>query len=156
MDARSRFARLFEFDAWANRELLAVLERDPGVPGRALERFAHVLGAGRLWFDRLHSRESPVAVWPSPALEFCASESRAQARDWPAYLETLGDAAFSRTIEYVNTRGEPWSSSVEDVLEHVVMHAHYHRGQIASDLRSAKIAPPFLDFIHAVRSKAID
>jgi uncharacterized damage-inducible protein DinB len=31
------------------------------------------------------------------------------------------------------------------------MHSAYHRGQIAADMRAAGFAPPYTDFIHAVR-----
>jgi uncharacterized damage-inducible protein DinB len=52
----------------------------------------------------------------------------------------------------VNSKGEPWRSAVGDVLDHVLLHGAYHRGQIASDLRAAGCEPAYTDFIHAVRS----
>ena len=54
-------------------------------------------------------------------------------------------------IGYRNTRGEYWTSTVGDILTHVVMHGTYHRGQIAAAVRDSGGAPAYTDFIHAAR-----
>jgi len=45
---------------------------------------------------------------------------------------------------------------VADVLTHVVLHSAYHRGQIASLIRSGGDAPAYTDFIHAARQGLIE
>ena len=55
-----------------------------------------------------------------------------------------------------NSKGEPWTSRVEDILLHVVMHSAYHRGQIASDVRASGHTPAYTDFIHCVRQGFIE
>ena len=59
-------------------------------------------------------------------------------------------------VEYRNSKGESWSSSVEDILAHVLLHSAYHRGQIALQMRSSGIAPAYTDFIHAVRQGLVE
>jgi uncharacterized damage-inducible protein DinB len=59
-------------------------------------------------------------------------------------------------VHYKNSKGEPWTSNVADVIQHVVFHSAYHRGQIASDVRAAGKEPAYTDFIHAVRNGFID
>lgn len=54
-------------------------------------------------------------------------------------------------VTYSNTKGQQWTSSVGDVLTHVVMHAAYHRAQIAAELRRAGHTPAYTDFVHATR-----
>jgi uncharacterized damage-inducible protein DinB len=54
-------------------------------------------------------------------------------------------------VTYTNSKGEVWTSGVEDILTHVTIHSAYHRGQIASDLRAEGHTPAYTDFIHAVR-----
>jgi uncharacterized damage-inducible protein DinB len=70
---------------------------------------------------------------------------------WETYLRALPAGAFDENIEYRNTKGEEWSSRVEDILTHVLMHSAYHRGQIALEMRTAGAEPASTDFIHAVR-----
>jgi uncharacterized damage-inducible protein DinB len=59
-------------------------------------------------------------------------------------------------VTYNNSRGERWTSKIEDILQHVVMHSAYHRGQIAIDMRAAGLVPAYTDFIHAVRQSNIE
>ena len=40
-------------------------------------------------------------------------------------------------VAYRNSKGEFWTSTVADILTHVVLHAAYHRGQIAAAVREA-------------------
>jgi uncharacterized damage-inducible protein DinB len=58
-------------------------------------------------------------------------------------------------VGYTNSKGEPWTNTVEEILTHVVIHSTYHRGQIASDLRNAGLEPAYTDYIHALRQKLI-
>ena len=62
---------------------------------------------------------------------------------------------MSRQISYVNSKGESWSSQVDDVLFQVITHSAYHRGQIASDMRAAGLTPAYTDFIHAIRQEIV-
>jgi uncharacterized damage-inducible protein DinB len=70
-------------------------------------------------------------------------------RLWHDYLNTVED--LLQGVSYKNSKGEPWTSTILDVLTHVVMHSAYHRGQIASHMREIGQAPAYTDYIHAVR-----
>jgi len=112
----------------------------------------HIIGAEYLWLARLRREEAPLPVWPDLAVEECASRIGALSTLWPAYLSEVGSTEYlAEQIHYTNSKGEQWTSSVEDILTHVTIHSAYHRGQIASDLRSAGQTPAYTDFIHAVR-----
>lgn len=156
MDARAHYERLFAHDAWANRETLASLRRAATVPEKSLGRFAHLLSAERLWLERVLARPQTQRVWPHFDLDACAKEIDALTEDWRPLLASLDDARLDATLNYVNTKGERWQSRLGDVLDHVIAHGSYHRGQIASDLRTAGSEPALTDFIHAVRSGALE
>jgi uncharacterized damage-inducible protein DinB len=149
-DRLADLRRLFAYEAWANRETLAALAAAADPPAAALSRFAHVVGAGRLWLGRLLG-EPPAVVWPALDLAGCRAGCADLERRWEAYLADLAPADLARVVSYVNSRGEPWSSTVGDVLTHVVLHGTHHRGQIAADLRAAGAEPAYTDFIEAVR-----
>jgi uncharacterized damage-inducible protein DinB len=59
-------------------------------------------------------------------------------------------------VKYRNSKGEPWSSRVEDILIHVLFHSAYHRGQIALQMRASGLTPAYTDFIHAVRQGFVE
>lgn len=148
--------RLFAYDAWANRETLASLRAAAPPPEKSRQRLAHLVGAGRLWLARLEGAAGPPpAVWPDLSLDQAAAGIEELAKKWDAFVARLDEAAGARVISYVNSKGEPWSSAVADVLLHVVMHGGYHRGQIAADLREAGYVPAYTDYIEAVRRNRI-
>jgi uncharacterized damage-inducible protein DinB len=142
--------REFAYDAWANQETLAAIGkagRDP----RSLELMAHILSAERLWLERLRQQPQSQPVWPEQDLARSESEAADLAGLWAEYLGSLADQDLPVVISYKNSKGEPWTSTIADVLTHVVMHSAYHRGQIASHMRQSGKAPASTDFIHAVR-----
>jgi uncharacterized damage-inducible protein DinB len=146
-----RLRRLFAYDDWANREALASLRSAASPPKRALDRLAHVVAAEWLWRSRIAGQSPPVAVWPALSLSDCDREIARLAEEWRGLLDELSEDGLARPVSYVNSKGEPWRSAVEDILMHVVMHSAHHRGQIASDLRAAGFAPAYTDYIHAAR-----
>jgi uncharacterized damage-inducible protein DinB len=149
MNLADYFRRQFAYNAWANGEVLAVI-RTSGADERSLQLMSHILSAERLWLERIQQQPQSLPVWPKFDLAECEAQAAAMARLWDDYLNVLnGD--FSPVITYKNARGEPWTSTVVDILTHVILHSAYHRGQIASHMREVGETPPYTDFIHAVR-----
>jgi len=147
MDSIPYFRRLFAYDDWANREVLTRLQTNS--TARSLELLAHIFGAQRIWFERLTGVPQNTPVWPKFTLQQCEQQAAELPKVWNNYLDqktTLNDS-----ISYQNTRGESFSSRVEDILMHVIMHAAYHRGQIASVTRASGHTPAYTDFIHSIR-----
>src|SRR5688572_11602119 len=123
-------ARLFAHDAWANAEALEAVAA-AGAPPAALRLIAHVAAAERLWKARIDGGGAAVVVWPEWRLGECRAELAALAGEWRLYLAALDDAEAARAVSYVNSKGEPWTTTVDDILVHVVLHSSYHRGQVA-------------------------
>ena len=151
----SDFQRMFTYNDWANREVLASFRKN-GTGAKSVRYMAHVLAAEQLWLDRLDGHDQKVAVWPEPDINFCETLAAELAGSWQNFLGRTGEQGLSRTITYKNSKGENWASRVDDVLMHVIMHAAYHRGQIASDMRAAGLTPVLTDFIHAVRQNYLE
>lgn len=148
--------RLFIYDNWANREVLAALEPLEVPPPRSVKYLAHIVAAERLWLERLRVEKQTYPVWPDLTLEHCKLEI-AQLRDhWKAYLASLKEDGLSRSLTYRNSKGESWTNSKQDILMHVIMHSAYHRGQIATDMRAAGVTPAYTDFIHGVRQGLVE
>lgn len=144
--------RLFNYDEWANLEVLRVLRSSSTEKSQKL--LAHILSAERLWLERLQQRPQSRAVWPELALEQCEKEIKDLATEWKHRLHSGSD--LNREVSYKNSKGEPWTSREEDILLHVITHSAYHRGQIAADLRAAGVQPAYTDFIHGVRQGLIE
>jgi uncharacterized damage-inducible protein DinB len=115
----------------------------------------HIIGAEYLWLARLRGETSPLPVWPDLAVEACSDYLDELALLWADYLQGAKLSRLSQQVEYINTKGESWASTVEEILTHVVIHSAYHRGQIAADVRAAGQVPAYTDFIHAARQRLI-
>lgn len=148
MTLSDSFRRQFNYDAWANREVLAAMRKN-GDDARSLQLVSHILAAGRLWLERLQQRPQSVRVWPESDLTQCEAEAGKLEREWKAYLDSIGD--LSREISYKNSKGEAYTSRIDDILMHVILHGAYHRGQIASHMRECGQVPAYTDFIHGIR-----
>ena len=147
--------RLFAYDAWANAESLASV-RDAGAPPVALRVMSHVAAAERLWKVRVDGVPTAVVVWPDWTPDACAAELDGIAAEWRSLVATLAPADGMRQVSYVNSKGEPWTTSVDDVLAHVLLHSSYHRGQVAYILRAGGAEPAYTDYAHCVRNGLID
>jgi uncharacterized damage-inducible protein DinB len=147
--------RQYTYDAWANGQALVAI-KSGGEQPRPLKLLAHILSAERLWLERLKQQPQTLPVWPEVTLAQCEPQIGELADLWQEYLAELSDSALAETVAYRNSKGEPWSSKVQDVLTHVLLHSAYHRGQIAISLRDAGATPAMTDFIHAVRQGFIE
>jgi uncharacterized damage-inducible protein DinB len=148
--------RQFAYDEWANREVLTNFMTTAHPPAQTLRLLAHILSAERLWLERIRGQPQSLPVWPDFSADECETQIAEMVRLWHEYLAGLSAEQLSESISYQNSKGEPWSSTAEDILTHVLLHSAYHRGQIASQTRAAGETPAYTDFIHAVRQGFIE
>ncbi|MFM7298640.1 MAG: DinB family protein, partial [Planctomycetota bacterium] len=113
---------------------------------------AHLLSTQFLWQDRVAHRPLSTPFWPEWDVKECAVRLDLARAGWRNFLRGLDSAALDTTIRYVNTKGSYYTSTVGDVISHVLFHGAHHRGQVAAALRAAGAEPPTTDFIHAVRT----
>jgi uncharacterized damage-inducible protein DinB len=142
--------RQFAYNEWANREVLSAISSH-GPDERSLQLVGHIISAEILWLERLQQQPQSMRVWPAIDLGECETKSPEIAAAWREYLAPLTDPDLSHAVQYTNSKGEPWTSNVLDILTHVVMHSAYHRGQIASHMRASGLTPAYTDFIHGIR-----
>jgi uncharacterized damage-inducible protein DinB len=143
--------RQFAYDEWANREVLNAIGAAGGGNQRSVQLMAHILAAELVWLERLKQQPQSVPVWPEPDLAQCEAQAAKLGGQWLEFLDLITAGDVSQSISYKNSKGEQWTSTIVDILTHVVMHSAYHRGQIASHMRANGQTPAYTDFIHGVR-----
>jgi uncharacterized damage-inducible protein DinB len=150
-DLRDHFGRLVTHLEWADERVLASLRSASNAPAKALEIYAHILGSEHVWLSRLYGTPPRLAVWPNLTLDDCgrvAAENAAQLRK---VVGAINDDALKRGITYRNSAGDEFTSTLEDILTHVMMHGSYHRGQVASLIRAGGDIPSPTDYIFFTR-----
>lgn len=143
--------RLIAHLAWADDRVLAALRSATAPDPSCLEVFAHVLAAEHVWLARMKGETPHHPVWPALTLEQCAGLVQANQRELTAFVESLAASDLTRGVQYTNSAGQAFTSTIEDMLLHVCLHGSYHRGQIAWALRKGGGVPLPTDYIAFVR-----
>jgi uncharacterized damage-inducible protein DinB len=156
---------LIDYHYWARDRLLDAVEPLPPEQfTRAMgssfasvrDTLAHIYAAECVWLSRWNGY-SPVALLPADMFPDLA-ELRRVWRDHEsklrAYLDGFDDDSIGRRFEYTLINGTPGASVFWHMLQHVVNHASYHRGQVVTMLRQlGAAAPKSLDLIAFYRER---
>lgn len=137
---------LYDFNAWANHRVLdaaAALSAEQFTKDlrssfpSVRDTLAHIYGAEWVWLERWHGR-SPTALPPGSDFADVAG-LRAKWAELEAaqkkYVAAVTPADLDRAIEYRNFKGQPFAYPLRAMLQHVVNHGSYHRGQVTTMLR---------------------
>jgi uncharacterized damage-inducible protein DinB len=105
---------------------------------------AHICAAERIWITRLKGENPQGFQKPDRLRDVDAArkewaELEGEMRD---QLARLGPESAELTIEYQDLRGNDQSDVLWQMLQHLVNHGTYHRGQITTMLRQLDAAPP--------------
>src|SRR5262249_50827188 len=115
---------------------------------KALAALSHLLLAEKIWLTRLNGKDSSsIAVFDELTLDECERLSAELNANYLTYIDSLTEADFDRIIAYKNTKGEPFQTSIKNILVHVGLHGVYHRGQIALLVRMGGGAAIGTDYI---------
>jgi uncharacterized damage-inducible protein DinB len=144
---------LLDYHYWARDRVLDAVEplshdqftRDMGSSFRSIrDTLAHLYFAEWAWYSRWQG-DSPTSQLPAdmfPDLATIRALWRDQEAKMRALLDTLDEAGINRRMEYKLLSGTPGASVFWHMLQHVVNHASYHRGQITTMLRQLGATPP--------------
>jgi uncharacterized damage-inducible protein DinB len=121
------------------------------------DTLVHVHWADRIWGERWHGRVADLAFEPGtcpdvPSLRRAWSEHESDIR---ALVEGLGEVGIQQPITYRNLKGQQSTELFWQLLQHVVNHGTYHRGQVTTMLRQLKVEPAkSMDLITFYRERA--
>jgi uncharacterized damage-inducible protein DinB len=144
---------LIDYHYWARDRLLGAcmalspeqLTRDMGNSFKSVrDTLAHLHAAEWIWLSRWQG-ESPTALLPADRFADVAavragwSELEGQLRP---FVATLTDEHANEFMDYRLLNGTPGHSRLWQMIQHMVNHASYHRGQVTTMLRQLGAAPP--------------
>ncbi len=156
MSNLGEFRRRFAYESWANGEVLGGLRTMDPLTERSRHWLAHIVGTQELWMSRLKEDGLAVEVWPDLDLDAIEARLEGIRGAWEMYFDGLDAADLAREVSYTNTKGECWSNAIGEILEHVLLHGAYHRGQIAAEVRAEGGEPAYTDFIHCMRQGKLE
>ncbi len=155
---------LMAFNTWANRRFFEAVgqlsheqyTRDMhsshgGIHGTLV----HIVGTEGLWLARWQKHPDPSAGLPSQGhsladLRALWEQTRA---DMGQFLDGLNDQKLQEILT-ATTRAGTFSNPYWQMIQHVVDHSSYHRGQIVTMLRQLGVTPPSTGLIRFYREPA--
>lgn len=162
---KERILHLLRYNEWANGQFISVLAAlsDEEVNREIVSSFPsirktviHMWSAEDIWLQRLQRVDKPV--WNGLLFEGAFTQAMnnwkvasAALRDFVQALPD--DSALLESIHVVNIKGEHHDDVIADVLEHVVNHSTFHRGQLVTMIRQVGITTlPSTDLISYTRA----
>jgi uncharacterized damage-inducible protein DinB len=156
---------MIDYHYWARDRLLEAVEpltpeqynKDLGNSFKSIrDTLVHVYAAEWAWHSRWRG-VSPSALLssdPYPDVASLRTAWRENEANIRGYLDELGEDV-NRVIEYKLLSGAAGSSPLWQMLQHVVNHASYHRGQVTTMLRQLGAKPAqSMDMIAFYRARA--
>ncbi len=132
----------WEYHQWATNRMLESCEslgfeeltKELGNSFSSLrETLVHCLFADGVWFHRVQG-----LAYTKPKPEDFSSLAEIKAAWTPlieSWLGLIAQTDLEKIVEYTALDGQPFKSSFEEIVRHVVNHGSYHRGQVAMMLR---------------------
>ena len=147
------FRRLYNHGRWADERILGLFEKS--APPEALKLQTHIISAQAIWLVRLTGGD-PASLQPFPESDLAGLTRRSQENHqaWIRFLNGLTDDLIASSISYKNLKGDPFTTPVWEVLSHLMLHGHYHRGQVMRIMRQAGAQVAATDFIIYSREPA--
>jgi uncharacterized damage-inducible protein DinB len=161
------FRRLYDYNSWANHRTLEAcaalndeqFTRDLHSSFRSVrDTLVHIMLVEWLWRERWLGR-SPDKYPPAsdfPNLESVRQRWAEIERNLLDYVSALKPEDIDRVITHKTTAGVPQSAPLSQMLQHLVNHGTYHRGQVATMLRQLDAKPIGTDLILFYREQAAE
>lgn len=148
---------LFDYTKWANELMFdCVAGLTPEQTFRPVggsfacirDTWGHLAAADWVWLCRW-TGESPRAWprWAAGSVEEIREEWRRIHTQRDEFLDGLGDEDLAREVVFTRINGDVDRARLAFLLQHVVNHATYHRGQLASQIRLVGGVPPGTDLL---------
>lgn len=162
----SEARQLLDYHVWARERALAAVTaltpeqfvQDLGNSfGSIRDTLAHLYGADEVWLSRWRGG-TPRGLPPAAQFGDLASLRAAWAKldpEFRAFVHGLDEAGLARSLTYPAFNGQMATLTYEQMLQHVVNHGSYHRGQVTTLLRQlGAAAPKGMDLVAFFRERA--
>ncbi|WGL16026.1 DinB family protein [Microbulbifer bruguierae] len=149
----------FLYKAWANIEILekiGQISRDehPEQWVMAVRLLNHTYVVDQIFIGHLRGEPHPFSstnTKETPTIDELR-ENLSFSDSWLVqYVKSLDESSMNKEIEFTFTDGDSGSMSIREILNHLVIHGTYHRGNIGMLLTACGIDRPsdtFTRFLH--------
>jgi uncharacterized damage-inducible protein DinB len=143
---------LLDYHYWARDRMLDAVEpltaaeftRAMGSSFASIrDTLVHTYSSEWAWHSRWQGTSPTAHISPDrfPAATALRAPWRELEQDVRATLEALADSGIERVFEYTMFNGQAGATPFSQMVQHMVNHASYHRGQVTTMLRQLGAQP---------------
>ena len=156
---------LYEYNYWANHQLLGVVEiltheqftKDLGSSHGGIHgTLVHIMGAEEIWLKRW-KEESPSTFYTKekfPTFDALSDHWDMVEHEMIGFCHILKmEEDIAKTVTYKDLKGNQYSQSLWQLMQHLANHSTYHRGQVVTMLRQLGVKPVGTDLVTFYRQK---
>lgn len=139
------FRELFDYNFECNQRLAqAIVLQQEQLPERVVSLYSHILDAHQIWNNRIDPKEKTFGVWQiHDTAEFISLDLT----NYEHSLSILESSDLNQAVNYKNSTGRHFTSSIRNIMFHIINHSTYHRAQIATEFRQSSLDPLTTDYI---------
>ncbi|MBI3404129.1 MAG: DinB family protein [Acidobacteria bacterium] len=156
---------LYEYNSWANRRILdscivlsdQQVSRDLGSSFRSVrDTLVHIMGAEWIWHERWQGRAPSKLLDATefPTMSSVRKRWSEVEKDLNKFVTPLKQVDLDAPREIRTLDGKIFKNPLWQMLQHLVNHGTYHRGQVTTMLRQLDATPAALDLIKFYRERA--
>ncbi len=144
MIIKSFYEELFEKEHFRIQKIIECMEeQEDELPTEALRLVAHIINAQYIWLYHLKNQKGESDFWDLPPLYFfhrLNNQNLIEIRDF-IDKEILIKINYDVNIEVIQ------QEKILNVLQYMLEHAAYHRGQVISCLKNHHLKIPNFQFL---------
>jgi len=149
---------LYRYNRWANGTVLktaATLSPEQlnqklgGSFPSVRETLVHLMAAEWVWLRRWKGMSPPALLSAAefPDLDSIKTKWREVEAEQMDFVRQLTDLSLKEPLRYVNLKGQSFEYPLGRVMQHLVNHGTYHRGQVTNFLRQLGAQPAATDLV---------
>jgi uncharacterized damage-inducible protein DinB len=151
--------QLLHYDFWSNQEIITHLKTLPhelfikemdSVFPTISQTIGHINSVNQVWLTRMQGGSpTSIDVQNISSIDDAEKVLVQMRQSFDLFLRNEKD--ISRNIFYKNTKGTVFQQTIFEIIQHLVNHGTYHRGNIAAMIRQSGYQGTSTDYITFLR-----
>ncbi len=144
------FQKQFAYNEWTNNKLIKFVMSNNINDKQVLNIFSHLISIEEMWLERLkQTHDYLIDVWETFSIQEIEVLSTNTSNGWKNFIKRQNKNTFN-TIEcnYLDSNGKELNNLFIDIMQQVLTHSNYHRGQINLLIKKLNFDPPKIDYIN--------
>lgn len=140
------FKELFDYNNFCNLEFITLMmTNSETVSERSIQLLSHLVNVHHMWNCEIDQSTPFYTAW------VCRPPAELKKDNRKNYFDSLliiDQYNLDKKVTHTASNGAAFSSSIRDILFHIINYSTYHRAQLSIEIGQVGIEPPATDYIY--------